>query len=125
MIYHEPDGQPGKPVIVDPKDPTRRTAIDPAMRSEDLMVPVFRGGACVHAAPPLADVRKRTADQLSQLHPTIRRLLNPHEYPVGLEQSLAERRMNTLHKGAPGRLMPGHRQGCFSNPETRSGPQGC
>jgi nicotinate phosphoribosyltransferase len=102
MIYHEPAGALSKLVIVDPKDPIRRRSIDPAMRSEDLMVPVFRGGKCMYEAPPLVDVRKRTADQLSQLHPTIRRLLNPHEYPVGLEQSLAERRMKTLHEVRPG-----------------------
>jgi nicotinate phosphoribosyltransferase len=102
MIYHEPDGLPARPVIVDPKDPTRRRPIDPAIPSEDLMVPIFRGGKCVYDSPPLVDLRKRTADQLSQLHPAIRRLLNPHEYPVGLEQSLSERRMKALHEVRPG-----------------------
>lgn len=92
MIYHEPDGVPASPTIVDPKDPTRRRAIDASARSEDLLVPIFRAGRRVYDVPALADVRRRTGEQLATLHPSIRRFLNPHEYPVGLEQSLAARR---------------------------------
>jgi nicotinate phosphoribosyltransferase len=96
MVYHEPDGLPDKAVVVDPKDPTRHRTIDPALSGEDLLVPVFRGGRCVYDAPPLTQIRERTIAQLGLLHPTILRLLNPHEYPAGLESSLAERRMAAL-----------------------------
>lgn len=103
MIYHEPDGTPAHPVIVDPKDPTRHRHIEGAARSEDLLVPVFRAGKCVYEMPTLAAIQQRTQAQLAELHPTIRRLLNPHEYPVGLEQSLAERRTAELLKVRPGK----------------------
>jgi nicotinate phosphoribosyltransferase len=41
---------------------------------------------------PLAAIRERTDQQLAQLHPGIRRFLHPHEYPVGLDIGLFERR---------------------------------
>lgn len=96
MVYHEPDGVPANPQIVDPRDPTRSRAIEASASSEDLLVPVFRGGKCIYPLPDLAKIRERTLSQLGHLHPTIRRLLNPHEYPAGLEKSLAERRAAAL-----------------------------
>jgi nicotinate phosphoribosyltransferase len=44
----------------------------------------------VYEPPPLEETRRRTQSQLGCLHPTIKRLINPHEYPVGLERSLHE-----------------------------------
>jgi nicotinate phosphoribosyltransferase len=38
--------------------------------------------------PPLAAVRERARAGIAALHPTIRRFLNPHVYPVGLERGL-------------------------------------
>lgn len=101
MVYHEPDGVPANPTIVDPRDLTRYRHIEGASRSEDLLVPIFRGGVCVYELPTLADIQQRTRDQLNRLHPTIRRLLNPHEYPVGLERALAERRAEQLMQVRP------------------------
>jgi hypothetical protein len=42
----------------------------------------------VYDPPALADVRRRAADQLARFHPGVRRFLNPHQYPVGLERRL-------------------------------------
>ncbi len=41
---------------------------------------------------PLAEIRAHAAAQISRLHAGIRRFLNPHQYPVGLEPSLHETR---------------------------------
>ena len=110
MIYNEPTGVGGgassEIVIVDPTDITRQRPIDPHASWEDLLVPVLRGGRCVYDPPPLQETRKRTGDQLSRLHPTIRRFVNPHEYPVGLEKSLSELRTRLVmearrHGGKP------------------------
>ena len=81
---------PGEVTIVDPADAGRRKAFPAGDRHEDLLVPVFRGGRRVYDVPPLAASRQRTADQVALLHPSIRRLVNPHPYPVGLERSLYE-----------------------------------
>lgn len=76
--------------IVDPADATRCKHIPAEATWEDLLVPVFRGGALVYAKPPLAEMRARTRAQLACLHSGIKRLLNPHAYPVGLDPELHE-----------------------------------
>ena len=68
----------------------RRRPIPEGSRFEDLLVPIFRGGKCVYDAPPLPASRARTGSQLASLHPAIRRLVNPHQYPAGLAANLHE-----------------------------------
>jgi nicotinate phosphoribosyltransferase len=92
VIYNEPDGISELPTIVDPKDVTRRKRMDVDAVGEDLLVPVVRGGQVVYDAPALDAIRRRAAEQLARLHPTIRRHVNPHGYPVGLELGLSEMR---------------------------------
>ncbi len=82
--------------IVDPADASRRKTFAADDRHEDLLVPVFRGGRRVYDVPPLAASRQRTADQLALLHPTTKRLVNPHPYPVGLERSLHELKLRLI-----------------------------
>lgn len=82
-----PPGE-GEWTIVDPADPTRRKVLPAGAPHRDLLVPVFRGGQRVLADEPLAAARERCARDLAGLHPTIRRLENPHRYPAGLERGL-------------------------------------
>jgi len=42
----------------------------------------------VYNPPALKAVRTRVHEQLALLHPGIKRLDNPHEYPAGLELTL-------------------------------------
>ncbi len=89
MIWDEllgPGASP--PTIVDPSDATRRQRFSEDSPGEDLLVPVFRGGQKVYEPPPLDQARERTRSQLSMLHPSIKRFLNPHSYPAGLEETL-------------------------------------
>ncbi|MFB3891988.1 MAG: nicotinate phosphoribosyltransferase [Phycisphaerae bacterium] len=79
---------PAGAVIVDMKDPTRRKIIPAGTPYEDLLVPVFRAGKCVYDSPAPADIRRRAQEQLAGLHKGIKRFLNPHEYPSGLEKGL-------------------------------------
>ncbi len=76
--------------IVDPLDHTRRRALSHELEFEDLLVPVFAQGKRVYEVPQLAAARARVQVQLAGFHDGIKRLLNPHRYPVGLEQSLHE-----------------------------------
>ncbi len=75
-------------VIVDPTDPTRRKRLPSGAAQEDLLVPIFRHGRRVWQPPPLADAQARTRAQLALLHPGVKRFLNPHPVPVGLEEHL-------------------------------------
>jgi nicotinate phosphoribosyltransferase len=93
MIYDKdlpapPDGD----VIVDPADALHMRAIELEWRPEELVLPVMRGGVRAGVSPGLEEIRARVRTQLASLHPAIRRLLNPHIYPVGLEMRLHERR---------------------------------
>ena len=97
MIYDEVHALENKSrTIVDPLDPYRRKAFPPDARSRDLLEPVFRGGKLVYTIPSLLQSRERAAMELGWLHPTIKRLINPHIYPVGLERSLHDRRFDLI-----------------------------
>jgi nicotinate phosphoribosyltransferase len=93
MIFDEA-GPPGEGAVtmVDPLDPTRRKRFDADATSIDLLEPVFRQGARVRPAEALADSRARVAGDLAGFHAGVKRLANPHRYPVGLERALHERR---------------------------------
>lgn len=80
------------PVMVDPLDLTRRKTIPDGTEWEDLLVPVFRGGERVYDPPELAEIRTRVREQLAGFHEGIKRFVNPHRYPVGLELSYFERK---------------------------------
>jgi nicotinate phosphoribosyltransferase len=90
-IYDEAIGIGGDGVeIVDPMDPTRRKRLPADQPHEELLAPIFRGGKCVYKLPRLESIRQRAAEQLAACHAGIKRLINPHRYPVGLEKQLHE-----------------------------------
>ena len=96
MIYDVRRGIGSPRVIVDPVDPTRRKEVPPEAPGEDLLVPVFERGRLVYHSPSLPEIQRRSREQLAGLHPTIRRLLNPHEYPAGLDLGLHELKMRMI-----------------------------
>ena len=83
-------------VIVDPADPVRRKAISPQSEHVDLLVPVFRDGRRVHEVPTLEQTRRYVQDQLALFHGGVKRRLNPHRYPAGLEERLFERKTEMI-----------------------------
>ena len=106
VLWDEMHPTPTPWTMVDPADPTRRRDMPGDVHAEDLLVPVFRHGGLVYARPPLADIRTRTQTQLKLFHPGVRRLDNPHQYPVGLEAGLHERKTALIlatrgHKDQP------------------------
>lgn len=101
MIYSEDLPPADARVLVDPHDATRRKAIAPDAHAEDLLVPVFRRGRLVYPEPALADIRARARGQLARLHAGVKRLLNPHEYPVGLDPQLFDLRHRLTMESRP------------------------
>lgn len=89
-IYDLQSGLADGCTIVHPLDFTRRRKIPQGTRYVDLQLPVYRQGRRVYTSPALDEIRNHARKQLEQLHPGIRRFVNPHVYPVGLEQSLHE-----------------------------------
>ncbi len=89
-IYDETRPLSENVTIVDPADATRRKHFAKGTKFEDLLVPIMRRGRVVYEVPSLEKTRDRARRQLAMLHPGIRRLDNPHQYPAGLELSLHE-----------------------------------
>jgi nicotinate phosphoribosyltransferase len=90
MIYDLADGIREPAVIVDPLDPTRRKTVPAGTPHEDLLVPVVREGRCVYVSPALPEIRARAQAQLGLFHAGVKRFVNPHQFPVGLELGLHE-----------------------------------
>jgi nicotinate phosphoribosyltransferase len=103
VIWDETLGLKEPAVMVDPLDPLRRREIPAGVRGEDLLVPVFRGGRRVYDAPPLAEVRRRAQAELARFHSGVKRFVNPHQFPVGLERRLFDLRAQLVleARGAP------------------------
>lgn len=85
--------------MVDAFDPTLRKSFPPGTPHEDLLVPVLRGGARVGTLPGLPAIRERVQSQLALLPPGVKRFVNPHLYPVGLERRLHDLRTELILRG--------------------------
>ncbi|MBC6697233.1 nicotinate phosphoribosyltransferase [Hymenobacter sp. BT190] len=88
MLYNTAEPLPAALTLVDPLDATRRRAVRPDAPFRELLEPIFRRGELVHTLPTLQESRARAQREVLSLDPSIRRFLNPHVYPVGLEESL-------------------------------------
>ncbi|MGB3778269.1 MAG: nicotinate phosphoribosyltransferase, partial [Tunicatimonas sp.] len=89
MLYNTQQSLGKKHKIIDPMDLTRRKLIKASeVDSEDLLIPVFRQGKQVYDSPDLHTIRERTIRSLAQLPAGVKRFVNPHSYPVGLEEKL-------------------------------------
>ncbi len=108
-IFDVDEGLSGeKVVIVHPGDPLRRRTVEEGLAWRDLLLPWFRGGQPLESGDKgeasqaqkrqseVRLARERARIGLSELHPTIKRALNPHEFPAGLEESLHEKRARLI-----------------------------
>ncbi len=100
MIYLEDQEINSKnTMIIDPVDPTHRKRLMPMYYKEEILLkPIFRKGKSVYPGATLDQIRKRASDQLETFDKTHKRLVNPHVYPVGLEENLHQLRMDLVLK---------------------------
>jgi nicotinate phosphoribosyltransferase len=104
MIFDEDHPSPDGAVMVDPLDMTHRkifpekTDHSDKTNCENLLTPIFRGGKRVYEFPTLEASRTRLTKQLASFHDGIKRFVNPHIYPVGLELGLHERKTKLILK---------------------------
>jgi len=92
----------GTVCVVDIHDPLRHKQLSGELPFDNLLVPIFRDGKRVYDVPTATAARARTLEQLGRLSSYSRRLQNPHEYPVGLEQGLSERRLALIRAAKEG-----------------------
>ncbi len=74
--------------IIDPMDYTRQKKFADDTEQKDLLVPVFKSGKYVYSEPSIHNIRDFAAKELQAFHRGIKRFVNPHQYPVGLEKQL-------------------------------------
>ncbi|MFW6043458.1 MAG: nicotinate phosphoribosyltransferase [Marinilabiliaceae bacterium] len=99
MIYDERTDLSGPVRMIDPADPTRTKMLNKEqLECEDLLKPVFRNGENRFQKEKIQDIQKRTSDQINFLDKTIKRFINPHRYPVGIEEALYNRRLQLIFK---------------------------
>lgn len=98
MIFDELTPLAENPTIVDPKDSTRFRTLSNELKYQDLLVPIFRQGKCVYEFPTLLEVKNYVSNQVNKLHVSIRRLMNPHSYPAGLEKNLSQFKIDLILK---------------------------
>lgn len=103
-IYDELHTPSGEWKIVHPADPLQHKNLD-SLPGEDLLKPVHRRGKLIAHLPSLPEIQHHCRLQLRQLHPTIKRLQNPHAYPAGLEADYAERKARLV---AANTIQPSH-----------------
>lgn len=90
LILDVNDDVPDVAVAVDPLNATRRKKLEGPF--ETLLKPLVVNGRARRDAVNVHDARKRCSEQLSRIDDTMKRFMNPHEYPCGIERSLFKRR---------------------------------
>jgi nicotinate phosphoribosyltransferase len=99
MIYNEGKPFAGLPTMIDQIDVTRQKTLGgEGWESEDLLVPIFEKGKLVYNLPTLPAIKARVAEQLTLFHQGIKRFVNPHSYPVGLEKGLHDDKYDLIMK---------------------------
>jgi nicotinate phosphoribosyltransferase len=85
--------------IIDPIDPTKRKKImTKGLEQEKLLKPIFIAGQKVYERPNLEQVKENAQRNLNLFDKAHKRLVNPHIYPVGLEESLYQLRTDLVFK---------------------------
>jgi nicotinate phosphoribosyltransferase len=98
MIYDELDGIPTERRIVDIADVTIQRKIPGSAEYRDLLVPIFRRGNLVYERPSIHQMRGLVQSELGRFYTGVKRLLNPHIYPVGLELGLYENKSGLMQE---------------------------
>ncbi len=84
-------------VIFDPIDTWKRTRIPGGSYTlRELLIPVFKKGACVYESPSVMELREICQKELNTLWDESRRLVNPQEVYVDLSQKLYDMKKELL-----------------------------
>ena len=90
MYLVEERGVPADAVIVDPLDAMRRRKMEGEF--ETLLKPLVKAGKLEDVDLSARTARARCTQQLACLDDSIKRFMNPHEYPCGIERGLFKKR---------------------------------
>lgn len=95
-IYDLRDAVDGNLKVMDLLDPTKEWLFKKGLKADDLLQPLFKKGVLVYNLPSLTEIRERVKQQLSHFPAGIKRFLNPHLYPVGMEEKLYKEKVRLV-----------------------------
>jgi nicotinate phosphoribosyltransferase len=106
IIYSEECAPDNEFDLVDIFDSTRRKHIEyeDIDDSVDLLELIFDEGNCVYSRPLPHWIKMQVSNGLKLFHDGVKRIMNPHAYPVGLEKNLYEKKQTLIMK------MRGHKK---------------
>lgn len=97
VIYDAQLGIGSTPYCFDPLDITKKRTIPKGSTFKDLLEPIYIDGKKVYTPPTLQKVRENTLHNLSTLPDEIKRFVNPHQFMVGFETKLHEKKLALIH----------------------------
>ncbi|MCC6751181.1 MAG: nicotinate phosphoribosyltransferase [Deltaproteobacteria bacterium] len=98
VIYDLGAAPDGDWVLVDAHDTTLERRFPTQLPHRDLLVPIFRDGVPVYAAPQPSEARKKAQEELGRLPAACKRFLNPQTYPTGLERGLYDLKLSLIRR---------------------------
>lgn len=85
-------------LIIDPFDMTKQRYLSEILQSRDLLQPLFRNGQSLYQRRTLFEIQQYAKSELTKFDRSIKRLYNPHIYPVGMEKSLFDLKIQLVEK---------------------------
>ena len=98
VIYDIEQGISKECIAIDPFDETKQMKFDESLEFRDLLEPIFQHGKKVYNCPTLQEIRAKTKAELARLPVGMKRFLNPHMYPVGMEKALYDIKVKLIKK---------------------------
>lgn len=98
VIYDQREKINGDCRVMDLVDATKEWIFKGDTKAEDLLQPLFKNGVLEYHLPSLTQIRERVKGQLSQFPAGIKRFLNPHLYPVGMEEKLYKEKVRLVRE---------------------------
>ncbi len=96
IIFDESSPLPHDWQAVDQLNQLKRWPAPTDTLSEDLLIPIFRDGRRTVNLPALSEIQLNTARQLEFFQRGVKRFVNPHFYPVGVEENLHKTKANLI-----------------------------
>lgn len=84
--------------IIHPFDPTHTKFFSKDLDFQDLLIPIFRKGKCIYQLPTIHEIREKAKKEIAKFPSSIKRFLNPYQYPVGMEESLYHLKIELVKK---------------------------
>jgi len=86
-------------MLFDPHEPWKKTLLKAGTYTlRELMIPVFKDGACIYTSPKTMDIRSYCLEEQNTLWEETRRLVNPHKVYVDLSDKLYHIKLDLLNE---------------------------